>query len=288
MTASTLTRTWSVKPRSSRLSPSTENGACCCGFQVMAYRVRMCTLVYPCSLIVTGMPESSLTMYPAAGFTCESAAGCLTLALETSHLMCAHGRTDSLFEIVGGEQPVLSLSEITVSNCSSNRVGGTVWAYNNAKVVVHASSFEGSRAVRSGGAFAILGSTLEVSDSTFKGCSSALRGGAIDADDFTPYPADPIHSHVKISSSAFQDCDALAGGAVSTNKAAVQINTSSFQRCASSLRGGAALFRSDGEALDGAVAYTSTVTMRECEFRSNTAGEHATANHQEHCTCLEH
>lgn len=100
-------------------------------------------------------------------------------------LRIAHARSlggAALLQVSGADS-VLSLDNVTLSNCSSSGdFGGVILARDGASVYISRSSIRASSARKSGGAVALLGDgvRLEARDSTFEGCTALQgSGGAI-------------------------------------------------------------------------------------------------------------
>ena len=142
----------------------------------------------------------------------------------------------------------LSLLRSTFSG-SAFSARPTLYLYSGASASIESCNFENLHSLSSGAALFVMGSQLDVVDSTFLNCSSGGSGGAIHGEPLAN-PDGEMRSSIVISSSSFSDClAAAAGGGVSATAAGtrVHVSSSSFARCRS--KSGGAITSSDSSPL---------------------------------------
>ena len=134
-----------------------------------------------------------------AQIACLSSSGCSSISIHGLAFTCRNN-SKAVFQVRGCS---LSISMVSFVGCRSDADGGVIQAYDLAKVVIEASNFTDVQSSGFGGAIAAYGSSLSVSNSVLRNCSSQSGGGAIWAaafpDCFDTNQANNTYLHISAS-----------------------------------------------------------------------------------------
>jgi hypothetical protein len=231
---------------------------------LLAAPVLLCTAYFPCSLRVDGRGRGVLKRSVHGTINCISSSGCMSIFIQSLRVDCdGLWAPGSLLEVDGA---VLRVSGTTFSECAAQTDGGTIKGYGGgASIIVEGSSFVNSRSAQHGGAVAMLGGLLSVSNTSFVGCTSSTGGGAISVTLFTPRYGSTEDTQVslRLSHSTFVQCGSIGtGGAIVVSSAVAMANVMEcvFNGCYSEDSGGAC-----------AVTEKGNLTITRSKFQANRA-----------------
>ena len=257
--------------------------------------VSLCSNSWPCHLKVIGPG----TISASAGFSisCDDTDGCTGMEFDSVNVP-EEGRADGFSLHLSGASletsnstfsgarvtvrgAKLDMRSSTCVDCNfvlergaqlfvylTNFLGGAssctlplLYLYSGTSASIESCKFENLHSSSSGAVLLVMGSQLEVVDSTFSNCSSGGSGGAIHGEPLANQGGE-MRSSIVVMSSIFSDCQAAAtGGGVSAKASgtSVYVSNSSFARCRSK-RSGGAIHSSDGSPL----TVTAGTSFLEC------------------------
>ena len=165
----------------------------------------LCTGHIPCTLQVRGGSNGTLELSVNAQVQCLSSAGCSSISIRGVGLICKNN-TKSAFRMEGS---TLSALDVSFDRCSSDTDGGVIQAYYLAEVTIDRCNFTNVHSDGFGGAVAVYGANLSISDSRLHNCTSFSGGGAVWASAFPDCfaSAQAKSTHLYISASVFSLCN---------------------------------------------------------------------------------
>ena len=207
-------------------------------------RIYLCQGVFPCMMNIKG---GTLQRLGQGSFVCLASSGCSGIVLDSLSFTCVDSKPSmSAFKIQGTS---LTIHNSSFSGCLSHENGGIIQSFNLAVVNIYSSRFVNDHTSGFGGAISAFGSTVSVVDSSFANCSSDGGGGAVWATSFQCYGSEElVGTSLFIDSSIFFQCATSGyGGAImassdsstSNESIVIEISSTNFSRCFSTLDGGA-------------------------------------------------
>ena len=237
----------------------------------------LCSNLWPCHFRVVG-PGTISASVPFS-LSCRDTYSCIGMEFESVHVTGEGRAVGFSLHLSGAPLQVLNstffgtkvtvggakmdLRSSTCVDCTfvlekgaglsvylSNFLGGAssqiwnsrpaVYLDTGTSATIKSCKFGNLHSTSSGAAFIVMGSQLEVVDSTFFNCSSGGSGGAIHGEPIANSNGE-MRTKIEISSSTFSECEAAgSGGGVSSMSAGTRVHVSNsvFARCRA-LSGGA-------------------------------------------------
>jgi hypothetical protein len=216
----------------------------------------------PCALTVHG--PGSIKVNRPASINCDSATGCSRVTLFDVEIACvteprARGPIQVSASAIASAS--INLFRSSIVGCSSDTDGGSIRAFSMATLVLRDVVIRNSASRSRGGAIALVGASMNITNSTFDRCHAHGVGGCVWMSKFERYPDLSMYATAQFTNSIFLKSSSSAGGALALeDSSSASVTGATFHDCKAATRGGAMQ-----------VASGSSVSISGCNFTSNSA-----------------
>ena len=218
----------------------------------------------PCALTVQG--HGSIKVNREASIICDSSTGCSQVTLVDVELACGDNpRAMGPLQVSASaiSHASISLFRSSIVGCSSDADGGSIRAFSMANLELHNVIIRNSSSQSKGGAIALVGASMNVTNSAFEHCYGNDMGGCIWMSKFERYPNLPMYASARITHCNFTGSFSRnsGGGALALEgSSSANVTSATFHKCVAATKGGAIQ-----------VASGSSINISRCTFQSNSA-----------------
>ena len=234
-------------------------------------QLNLCTGFLPCALRIVSYGKGKMLLSGEGSLSCFGTLGCSSISIESMALGC--GGTEIQNPALQIQGSVLTVFNVTFSNCSSNAYGTFIQAYQAAVVTISECRFLSAVSSGYAGVVSALGSKLSIQNSFFSECFAGVGGGAVWASTFQLFGSkEQFNASLFVDSTVFDTCttDGSGGAILVTDSTLVRdeiyafVRSTTFAGCNSSNDGGAMSCTGNSVA-----CYLMNSTFTDCQSKTS-------------------